>query len=96
MVEVTDDEMETFYPFDVLIMPSQGRGQERGEEERKDRPIKSSSGLLTANSIGWDACQREVQIPPLTGFSNWFLNYSSCCLKWLSSIRNVSRVHFRR
>lgn len=46
MVEVTDDEMETFYPFDVLIMPSQGRGQERGEEERKDRPIKSSSGLL--------------------------------------------------
>lgn len=46
MVEVTYDEMETFYPFNVLIIPSQGRGQERGEEERKYRPIKSSSGLL--------------------------------------------------
>lgn len=103
MVEVTYDEMETFYPFNVLIIPSQGRGQERGEEERKYRPIKSSSGLLhwvwskpTANSIGWDGCQREVQIPPLTGFSNWFLNYSYCCLKWPFSIRNVSRIHFIR
>lgn len=46
MVEVTYDEIETFFPFNVLIIPSQSRGQERAEEERKYRPIKSSSSLL--------------------------------------------------
>jgi hypothetical protein len=48
-VEVTYDKIVTFFPLNVLIIPSQGRGQEMGEEERKHRPLKSSSLLLSGS-----------------------------------------------
>lgn len=66
-MEVTYDEIETFFPFNVLIIPSQSRGQEMGEEERKHRPIKSSSLLLPGSGpsallillAGMDAKEKE-------------------------------------
>jgi hypothetical protein len=57
----------------MFSLSSQGRGQERGEEERKSRPIKSlsslmpgfDSSLLLISSAGIDAKEKSKSYPCL-------------------------------